>query len=303
MSAKRRPSLASSGYTTVDVLLNGALRAAPGGTASNVARAALTLGWSSAVIGTIGDDPAGRFVSEQLHADGIDTTHLYNDHRWTTPVLVQEAHLDDHRWRFQCPICGTKFASYRPPSEDLAAAVVDESTTPDVFFFDRVSRFTLELARRWREHGSFVVFEPSTVGRSHLFDQAVQAADLIKFSSQRAPAFRDRLVSAPGLIVETLGSSGARYRRNIQDGWVRVAARPIEDVVDSAGAGDWTTAGLINDLLLDGHVALERIESALIAGQELAARSLSWEGVHPEAMRRFDIAFEPFGCPRVTRSR
>jgi fructokinase len=50
-----------------------------GGSAANVAAAVKKLGYLSAFIGKVGNDPFGDFLSEQIAAMGIDMTHLVRD--------------------------------------------------------------------------------------------------------------------------------------------------------------------------------------------------------------------------------
>lgn len=294
--------LVSSGYTTVDVLTNGSLRVAPGGTATNVARAVQSLNWQAAIVGTVGDDPPGRFLSEKLRAVGVDTQRLNNSALWTTPVLVQEAHRGDHRWRFRCPICNTRFATHRPPPSSEVRDVTQAIAAPHVFFFDRASRYTVALAERWSQDGAFIVFEPSTLGVPGIFDEAVAIADLVKFSRQRSDAFNSRLRQYSGSMVETLGSAGVRYRAAGASSWVTIPSNPVVEFVDSAGAGDWTTAGLLSCLVDErGDAQIGRLDEAIVEAQKLGARSCSWEGVFPDAMDAFQVGFEEFACPRVIR--
>ncbi|WP_083896704.1 PfkB family carbohydrate kinase [Microbacterium sp. B19] len=300
-----RRRLASSGYTTVDALVNGSVRAAPGGTAANVARALASLGWEADLVGRVGDDPAGNLVVNRLHQAGVRTDHLRRDSDWRTPVLVQEAHRGDHRWRFRCPACGERFATHRPPPESDANDLLGELDTPDVFFFDRASRFTLRLAEEWSRRGSFVVFEPSSLGLVSLFMRAVRAANLIKFSSQRSGSFLSILNGVESAVVETQGRFGSRLRTPSSRNWHHLPAPPLRHFVDSAGAGDWTTAGLLDRLLGDngGALDLESMISALQNGQVLGSRACSWEGVFPDPLDTIATDFESFGCPRVLSAR
>jgi fructokinase len=290
----------SSGFVTVDLFMGSNLRAAPGGTATNVARALKMLGWDSSVVGTIGDDPPGRFVSDELADQGVGVDFLVRAESWTTPVLLQEAARGDHRWRFQCPSCGARFAKHRPSPEGYAEVVVAGLKVPDVYFFDRASLFTLALAERWSSAGSFIVYEPAGLGRPQLFDRAARIANLLKYSAERGSAFADRLEDLAVPVVETLGSDGARFRTSSSARWAHLSSNPIDVLVDSAGAGDWTTAGIL-DALIRQPVGEEALESAVAAGQLLGASACSWEGVHPDALREVQGGFESFACPRVIR--
>ncbi|MHA7296709.1 PfkB family carbohydrate kinase [Pseudarthrobacter sp. MDT1-22] len=302
----RTRTFVSSGFTTVDIKLGDALSASPGGTATNVARVLQTMGWNTQLVGTIGSDPAGQFLKSALETDGVGVQHLRLESAWTTPVVLQEEHRGDHVWRFRCPICATSFAKHRPTPKDVASSLVDEVAAPDVFLFDRVSLFTLALADEWAHQGTFVVFEPSGLGRPHLFDRAIEAAHLVKFSSERAPAFKDRLVGTRAILVETLGANGAQVRFSEAKTWQHMPPQPITTKVDSAGAGDWTTAGLVDELFpasgVPAYACPEGVARAVTNGQVLGAMACSWEGVYPEPPAMFDPAdFERLACPRVVR--
>jgi fructokinase len=300
----QRPKLVSSGFATVDAMAQGHLRAAPGGTAFNVARALRSFGWSTAFVGTVGDDPAGRFLKGEAGDAGIDVEWLELDPTWTTPVIVQEELRGDHVWRFKCPICGAPFAKHRPAATSVALEVLRDSDIPDVFFFDRATLFTLTLAERWSLEGSFIMFEPAGRGRPQLFERAVAVADLIKFSSERGAAFTDLIAERQALTIETRGDRGARFRLPAKTSWHNLAAEILPILVDSAGAGDWTSAGILNYLVesrgAGKKLNLESANAALRAGQHEGALACGWEGVHPGALRQIEGGdFESFGCPRV----
>jgi 5-dehydro-2-deoxygluconokinase len=67
-----------------------------GGTAANVAVAAARLGRRVALISGIGDDPFGRFVSQELARLGVDESHLVIDPEHSTPVTFCEIFPPDN---------------------------------------------------------------------------------------------------------------------------------------------------------------------------------------------------------------
>lgn len=297
----KRPSIVASGYSTVDIVSTDKYRAAPGGTAVNVAWALASRGWDSELIGTIGSDPGGNFIRKQLKSSGVGVTRLYQDDRWTTPVIVQEMHGSDHSWRFKCPECGTAFAKHRPTSPARVDEILAARAAPDVFFLDRTSLFTIGLAEAWAAEGSYIVFEPAGLGRPQLFERAAEVADLIKFSRERAAAFSDRIPPAGALVVETMGVDGTRFRLPRGSAWHQIPANVVDSPVDYVGAGDWTTAGLLDSLFREEPraVTLEPVRRAVREGQRLGALAVGWEGVHPGALKALPgRKFEPFACPR-----
>ena len=301
------PLMVSSGFTTIDIRLGTELLVSPGGTATNVARAVTTLGWHSTMVGTVGCDPGAHLIKRVLDADGVQNEDLVSDNSWLTPVLLQVTARSRHSWGYHCPVCGARYAKHRPPAQARAGELVGRLATPDVFFFDRTSLFTIALARAWSAAGSLVVFEPATVGRPHLFEQALEVANLVKFSSERRQSFEKLLDCAPITQVETLGVAGARFREQGQAEWQFVPATEVVDVIDTVGAGDWTTAGIIDSLwsTRDGdrfRFDSDTISEALTRGQALGAAACGWSGVFNggiEALNPEEL--ETFACPRLLR--
>ena len=160
-------------------------------------------------------------------------------------------------YSLHCPHCGSYLLRYRAISGAMAGAVVEEIPGTAVFYFDRVSRGTLTLAKHYREQGAFIVFEPSSAADEKLFAEAAATVHLLKYSVERLPDIA-YLVGGQDipLEVQTLGPEGIRYRWHNSDSdgrlWNFMPAYPVVDMVDEAGAGDWCTAGLINALGQEG---------------------------------------------------
>jgi fructokinase len=157
-----------------------------------------------------------------------------------------------------------------------------------VFFFDRVSRGALSLARASAQHGALIVFEPNGVKDGRLFREALQVCHIIKYSHERVGPFR-MLDKCEGrkLEIETLGDEGLRYRllegRGRTARWKELGPYPLSDFKDAAGAGDWCTAGILYSLGQHGAAGLaqagtRKIEHALSLGQALAALKCRYEG-------------------------
>lgn len=299
------PRIVSSGFATVDMRLTQRLLASPGGTAANVARILNLLGWESAFVGTVGEDPSGNLLKSILNDEGVLVDDLWLDPRWLTPVLVQTDDRGDHGWRFSCPICGTRYAKHRPSPEGNAHDVLTKVDAPDVFFFDRTSLFTLSLAEAWAAAGTIVVFEPSGLGRPQLFERALKSSSIVKYSRERGEAFEDLVISSSAVLVKTLGARGSVVRPSHGAGWKEIQTGPVESVVDSAGAGDWTTAGILDALLGEGSgwplsQLGDRLVESVANGHRLGAAACGWEGVFPShaASLEYD-QIEIFSCPRV----
>jgi fructokinase len=154
---------------------------------------------------------------------------------------------------------------------------------PKVFFFDRVSPAILRLANAFKEKGSAVFFEPSSRGGDvKTFNKCVEVADVVKFSDQRIKDHHQFDDVEDKLFIQTQGAQGLTYRLN--SGWTHLEPMVNDNVVDTAGAGDWTAAALINELYKDKekqeifHFTPAAIAEALNAAQRIGAQSCSYEG-------------------------
>jgi sugar/nucleoside kinase (ribokinase family) len=160
-----------------------------------------------------------------------------------------------------------------------------------VFFFDRTSRGAITLAEKAREDGALVFFEPSTSSEPGHLGEALQLAHIVKLSADRISGNEAVLASHhPKLIVETQGSAGLRFRLNGSSGshggakkWDKMDAVRATVLKDSAGAGDWCTAGII--YMLGGlgakgldSLTLTEVREAVKVGQAMASWACGFVG-------------------------
>lgn len=295
----------TGGYIVMDVVSGDGFRWwAAGGTAANVAANLAYLGWDSSVMGRVGDDSAGRAVRADLASAGVATRWLHLDKGVATPIIRHEVHADGHRFRYGCDSCGEGKATHRPLLPSFAEAVLGEELA-QVFVFDRPSRVNLAIANAYARHGRHVVYEPSTPATKAAHADAASSATVIKYSSQRAAGFRDRLPQPRRgqLIVVTHGSDGSEF--SIGDSAMEEIRPPVVDAVDAGGAGDWMTAGLI-DVLPDrwtqasARLAIERAQAlAALSTLVPGSRTLAEASDRASTRRRASLLLQG-GCPRLT---
>ena len=131
-------------------------------------------------------------------------------------------------------------------------------------------------------------FEPSSVKEARLFQEAVSISHIVKYSHQRMGHLRLPSYPPPLLEIETLGDAGLRYRlkgrpTNTSLQWIDMQAYTVNSVTDTAGAGDWCTAGILHLLGKNGaqgfsDTAEDDVIEALQFGQALAAFKCGYEG-------------------------
>ncbi|MCB0859969.1 MAG: hypothetical protein KDB54_04870 [Solirubrobacterales bacterium] len=257
----------------------GAIAYQAGGTAANVAAILAFLGWDAALAGQTGDDRAGQIFIDDLQAAGVNTSQIYQPVGMATPRLIHQIHSGEHSYAYSCPKCERRLPRSRPLTLGQASLCFESIPAPDVYFFDRANAATLFLAECYADAGSVIVFEPSVPANAELLRRAVVVAHVVKHSDDRSIGGLDDLGVEPqeGQIrIVTHGVGGLEVRSG-GEAPKRFPALAAPQV-DSGGAGDWTTAGLITIAVRSGRLDSEAIDSGLRFGQALAALSCTAPG-------------------------
>jgi len=239
---------------------------------------------------------------------GISVEHLGLRPAAATPVIVEQiVRTKDggvrHRFQFNCPRCGGYFPTFRPLREETALEFIQTKPAAEVFFADRVSSGILILAEYFRSSGALIVFEPSGTGNENHFRRMLEMADIVKYSHDRAANFVDVLQSAkPALQIETLGAGGIQYcrrqKRRSRQCWQQLPAFSVAHLKDTAGSGDWTTAGLIARVASGGKGSFVKmtqadVTEALRYAQAAAAWNGAFEGprggMYEQSRKQFDL--------------
>ena len=280
-----------AGLISLDVLIRDGERLPVsyyvGGTCGNVMMILAHMGWDAFPIARLdGTKDTARLLADMkknsVHTDFISTSD------GKTPVIVQRNFINKdgvptHRFESRNNM-GRFYLDFKSltlkQTNDVIARI---DFVPKVFFFDRVSPAILRLANTFKEKGSAVFFEPSSRGGDvKTFNKCVEVADVVKFSDQRIKDYHQFDDVEDKLFIQTRGAQGLTYRLN--SGWTHLEPMVNDNVVDTAGAGDWTAAALINELYKDKekheifHFTPTAIAEALNAAQRIGAQSCSYEG-------------------------
>ncbi len=292
-----KPTIVGTGLISLDLVLGSHGSRSPrpyaGGTCGNLLIIMSYLGWKSYPVSRMNGDKASKLVVEDMLRWGVKTECATAKPGSNTPIIVQRIHKTrsgevSHRYSWKCPNCGAWLPNYSAVPAKAAQVIGELVKRPAVFFFDRVSRGAIDLARHYAGEGALVVFEPSGIGNPRLFQQALRCAHVVKYSEQRMEGIKGlHRVSGPLLEIQTRGSKGLRYRRLVgepaREKWTTLAALSGTDVKDTSGAGDWCCAGIIHRLgsygLLGFQKSTERdIRKAIRFGQAMATWSCKFNG-------------------------
>lgn len=285
---KRTPSAFGMGLISLDVILDpgGAEILQTGGTTGNVMAILAYLGWSTYPIARLGAGPARDLVTADLARWGVNLDYVSLRPTASTPVIVERLSKDSsgvplHTFSFACPGCGGRLPAFQPVVLQSLEAPGAALRRAQVLFLDRVSPSAVELAKRAKEAGAVVYFEPTSVRDEKLFKKIIELADIVKYAQDRILDLNE--VCDPAnvwLEVQTLGRGGLRFRmphsRDSQH-WRVAAAIPVEQMQDSAGSGDWLSAVLINFLCRSGSKEMVRLSSTDVnVGLNVAQFMAAW---------------------------
>lgn len=284
--------IVGTGLIALDVLLrdeNTAVYSALGGSTGNVLAILAHLEWNGFPVAQIGADNAGVCIRKEFKSLGSDTRFLINHDLAGTPVIYQWPGDEEktHRFSFACPFCGSKkrFSDYAC-NHDLVNAVSETVTTPQVFYFDRITPLALDLAKTYRDRGATIMFEPSEIrGDDEGIHKALSLAHILKYADDRISDLVKFDLSNVSVEIQTLGAQGLRFRApSLTMDWVELPAIKVPYISDTAGAGDWCSAGLLYHLFSNDKGIPPRIFShnnlckALRFGQALSALNCMYEG-------------------------
>lgn len=264
-------SVLCGGYIVLDLIrTDKGVRRTAGGTAANVGSILAFLGWETSIIGRIGDDEAGKLVESDLLRNGVNTELLKLDATVITPMIVHSAVRGAPRYSRGCGECNRGSVRYVHLPESAAESVVERGLA-NVFVFDRPSPVNLVLAEAHYEAGRTVLYEPSVASRPERHMRASAAATIVKYSKQKQRDIEPNLAKPHEnqIRVMTCGEDGAEF----SVGRAEMQRVPGYSVIaqDAGGAGDWTTATLL-DCLLRRSPPLS-VDRALELAQSMAALS------------------------------
>lgn len=279
-----------AGLVSLDILMRGyeeTVSYKVGGTCGNVLMILAYMGWDCYPVARLNGSDQSKMMLDDMRSHGVHTDFVSTLDDGATPIIIQHNIIDKdgnptHKFTFQGNR-GSLHLDYKPVMKKTAIKVLDElQFLPSVFFFDRVSAATVSMAEHFKSRGCLVFFEPSAKAKETDFNKAIIYSDIIKFADQRlldvsfTEAYRNKL------FIQTLGSKGLRFNFHGK-GWVSLPPVLNDNIVDTSGAGDWTTAVFLNEMAKAGITTVdeltgEKIKQFLSIAQEKASCSCSYEG-------------------------
>jgi ribokinase len=257
-----------------------------GGSAANTAAWLAAAGAEPVLVGAVGDDERGREAHGGLAAAGVRTRLVVDPDLPTGTCLVL---VGPDGERTMAPDAGANDAL---SEGDLVDDLLGEGGHLHVAGYSLLRAGSRPAAmsaiRRASGAGMSVSVDPSSSALlSGEFLDWADGADLLLPNASEAHALTGdsdperaarTLAERFGEVVVTLGAAGALWTDG--DAVLRAAAEPVDEVVDSTGAGDAFAAGL-----LTARVAGMSTAEQLAAGCRLAARAVTQGGARPNDPR------------------
>lgn len=281
----------------------------PGGSPANVALGLARLGGQVSLTTQLGDDAFGHMITSHLEASGV-VVDAVPDPRGHTSLAIATLAAGVASYDFRI----TWDVQHLPPLPVEARCLHTGSLAAALPPGDRA---VVDLVRRERERGRVLVsydpnVRPTLLGSARRaqtgIERLVALADVVKVSDEDLrwlyPGEKDQdvagrwLAAGPALVVITRGDQGV-YAVNRARQVTRPAASV--DMVDTVGAGDSYTSGLLDGLrradLLGGvhREALATTDEATLASildraALIAAITCSRTGTDPPTRAEADTA-------------
>jgi ribokinase len=271
-----------------------------GGSGANVAAWLAAAGASPVLAGRVGDDGAGREALGALRAGGVDA-RLTADPSEATGTCVVLVAPGGERTMVPDPGANDRLQPGDLPDELLSPGGHLHIAGYVVLRAGSRAAAVSGIARA-RERGMSISVDPSSAALlSSTFLDLVAGADLLVPNRAEAAALTGlenpeaaakQLALASPEVVVTLGADGALWTDGREVVRVPAAqvpgaidgagsdpgARPVQAAIDTTGAGDAFTAGLLA-ARMDGAEP----EAAMAAGCRLAAEAVATSGARPLA--------------------
>lgn len=292
------PVCIGSGLLALDVILNGSPATPPkfnaGGSCGNVLTILSFLDWNAFPIARLADNKASQELLNDLNDWNVNTGLISSKKDGSTPIIIHRI-LNDrdgkpkHKFEFRDPFSGAWLPRYKPVLARDVEEITRKQPFAHAFYFDRANRASIELAKYNKKKGAVVIYEPSSIKDLKFFKEALEVSHILKFSNERIKNYQEIFPNQQTILeIETLGKKGLRYRfdKSLKaKEWKTIVSYKLDEALikDSAGAGDWCTAGIISQLSsigADAFINMESsaIEHALQYGQALGAINCCFDG-------------------------
>jgi sugar/nucleoside kinase (ribokinase family) len=252
----------------------------PGGTCANVMSVLANLGWDTTIIKSSYSDKWNDYIDSIWKEMGV-TVKNCSKSNLVTPRVIQEIIENEHFFYTKCPQCQTDLLKITLPTVKAIKESIDKLNY-DILYFDRVSEGVRFLINSFNSINKWVFYEPNSIRSYNTFINNAARCDIIKFSDKRIPlsVSNKLLIDLPKIqaktriVIITHESNGMSYsllKNGEYTDYISLSVKPFNNIVDSSGAGDWFSAGFINNFIgiypeVTNFIDEDAVKSALLMG-------------------------------------
>ena len=261
--------------------------------------AAAKLGAQTTFIGKVGEDAFGRYLTEVLQENNVDTRYMVTDadHPTTMAVVSVDASGERDFSFYRSANADVMLCKEDIPEEALKAAKIVHFGSVSLTA-DPARTATLDAAARAKKLGAIITYDPNY--RANLWHSEEEAiaqmkaplplVDILKVSDEELPLLTGTTDCENGtaqlaqngiqLIFVTLGANGVFYRFGEKTG--HVAGVPCK-VGDTNGAGDTFFGAALSKLCKEdlNTLTADKLESILAFANKAASITTSRRGAIP----------------------
>jgi fructokinase len=277
--------VAGTGFATLDRIYT-PTRERPiealGGTCANVLISLAMLGHRVAPILTLGSDANGTFLLNEMRRAGCVTRFIFREPNEESPVTIEylDTAVARHAFSSTCPETHRRLPSYRPLAQSNAHRARDAIQAASIFYVDRLSVTTLRAMEDASRNGAVVFFEPNAIRDFELFRRALAFIDIVKVSADTRSEMDGMDFKAPPYFITTHGGDGLTLQTSTDT--LTLPSLIAPRLIDTCGAGDMVTTGLIHALMTAGSrrcsIRVDDVYAGLVMGQWLAALNCAFVG-------------------------
>jgi 2-dehydro-3-deoxygluconokinase len=263
---------------------------AVGGAETNVAIALTRLGHQVGWVSKLGNDEFGLYVRNVIRGEGVDTSRVVFDDQAPTAVFFKErkTNQDPNIYYYRK---NSAASLLRPDDLDenyFKSAKYLHLTGITPALSEDCKATVYEAIKLAKKHNQKIVFDPNIrlklwsreEAKAILTDIArqvdivlpgIEEGELMTGHSDPEQIAQTLLENGAKIVVVKLGSKGAYYATKNESAYV--SGYQVDEVVDTAGAGDGFAAGFLSGLLRGWDY-----QQAVKFGNRIGAFALSVEG-------------------------
>lgn len=298
------PILMSTGLVSLDIVRYHKSKTPTmvdvGGSCGNVTSILSYFGWDTYPVIRLGTDLISKKIVENLEKSNVKLDFLKTESKIRSPLIYEEIYTDDknnyvkHKFVLKCNECSFRFGQFYPILTKYVdngikqkLSQIEKKGKIKYFYFDRVSPGIINLLNILKNKGVIIIYEPQNLSQLNKNEYLASLVNVIKISKNRNNSLEKIKYKNSDLIIETHSSNGVRYFHKGQI--IQLNPFKINNIVDTSGAGDWLTAGIIYSLnnlnKYPNELTKSEIDVILNFGQALASIKCNFIG--PKSVMKY----------------